>query len=410
MSEEKQALIPLFEGQVTALVEPNHADILDPSDVFFPNQTAVVPPPSIPSPRDRSREWDKAFKRWLGGFKAENTRLAYQRAWDDLLNFSGKQYWAIESGDVLDWFEDLKTRTINTQVAKGLVKKGRRQDRVGYSASTISQRLAAISSFFTFAQERCFIYDVYGRERALHEGSNPARAVRRPKTRSLGQKTDYLPIDDIFALLNVIKQTSVQGLRDYALFLGYIFTSRRNSEWRKLRWGDLVVIGPKSYYFWNGKNTEDAKYELAPPVWQAIQAYLKAAGRLDAMQDDDYIFIAVNDNATRFENVSALTWENNRPLALGTINRLLKKYARKAGFDARRIHAHVLRHSAAMMLDELGYGVKYISKHLAHGSVDMTIHYLDHMKGNEDQSWRTVSAALKLDLLGGPPSGKKQDT
>ena len=367
---------------------------------LFGAQTVVVEDPGtrVP-PMDLAAEWARAYSQWLGEFSAENTRQAYERAWRDLLRYTGKFPWAIRPDDIRDWMQDRGERPLDPMVAKGLQRKGRRQDRYGYAPATIGQYLAAVSSFFSFvSSERYLVVDGDGREHPLHH-LNPARAVRRPKTKGLGQKAGYLPIEDLFGLLRAIKQDTVQGLRDYALFVGYVFTGRRNSEWRTLRWGDIEVVGERVNYVWSGKGRVDEKFELAPPVWEALVKYLKADGRWGAMGEDDCVFTALNDHAARLANVGD-DWEaGSQPLSMGHVNALLKKYARRAGLDAARISVHVLRHSAAMMLDELGYDIKYISKHLAHASIDMTAHYLDHMKGRGDQSWRSVAAALKLDLM-----------
>lgn len=364
---------------------------------LFGPQTAVAEP-VIPSPFDRVETWSKAFHQWLAELPAANTRRAYERAWKDLLEYTGRQPWAIQSSDVRDWIQELQERPLADHVAKGLIAKGVREDRYGYSPSTINQMLAGVSSFFTFAQERYLIIDPHGRERPLHDGINPARAVRRPKNNAFG-KAIYLDAQAMTNILQAIPRDTLQGLRDLALFVGFMMTGRRNSEWRTLRWGDIQERGGKVNYVWSGKGKEGQLYELAPPVWEAIQNYLKAARRLGTMQDGDYIFIATTDVAKRLPNVDSLALDDNQPLSLGHCNSLLKKYARHAGLDPARITVHTLRHSFAMLLDELGVDVKTISKRLGHSNLNITMLYLDHMKGVEDQSWRQAAAALKLDLL-----------
>jgi integrase len=370
---------------------------LVPNGFFGDQPIVVVEEPLAGSPFDRAAEWSRAYTQWLAEFTAANTRNAYERAWRDLLEFTGKYPWRVTSPDIRDWIQDLGQRPLDQGVVKGLVRKGRRKDRFGYAPTTIAQYRAAISSFYTFVQTRYTIIEPDGSERALHDGVNPALAVRLPRA-APAEKADYLPPTDLFLLLNAIKQDSVQGLRDYALFLGYVFTGRRNSEWRELQWGDLEFKGKKVTHVWDGKGKKGERNELAPPVWAAIRKYLKAAQRHD-LAEDDYIFIPHSDNATRFANVSELTWDRQRPLAPGTVGRLLKKYARRAGLDADRIHIHILRHSAAMLRDASGDDIRAISKMLGHSSLNITMLYLDHLKGVPDKSWRQAAALLKLDLI-----------
>ena len=364
---------------------------------LFGVEVIEAPAPSYGG-ADRLREWSKAFDQWLAELRALNTRRAYERAWRDLLDFTGKTPWAMQSADVRDWVQDMETRPVAEAVAKGLMAKGKRADRFGYSIATIGQYLAGISSFYTFSKERYLVIEPDGRERPLHDGINPARAVRRPKINAFG-KAVYLDAEAMTRLLQAIPRDTVQGLRDLALFLGYMLTGRRNSEWRLLRWGELEQRGDKVFHVWSGKGKEDQLHELAPPVWEALRKYLRAAGRLEGMGPEDYVFCPLSDVATRLPGVSALTWDRNRPLSMGHVNCLLKRYARRAEIDPTRVTVHTLRHSFAMLLHSLGVDVISISKRLAHSNLNITMVYLDHMKGVEDTSWRQAAAVLKLDLL-----------
>ena len=366
-------------------------------------ETAVLIESPIKDQIDLQTTWSKAMHQWLDELPSENTRRAYRRAWNDFLTFTKKKPWdtgasAIFSEDVLDWIRDLETRPLNKSAADGLIRKGRRKDRYGYSPSTIGQYLAGISSFYTFVMERFLIWSPEGQEMPLHQGINPAKAVRRPKINAFG-KADYLDADAMTAIIHVIPRDTVQGLRDLALLLGYMLTGRRNSEWRNVQWGDFERRASKTMHRWSGKGKEDQLHELAPPVWDAIKTYLKAAGRWDSMQDEDYIFTPLTNVATRLPNVSELTWTTNRALSLGHCNDILKKYAKRAEIDPTRVTIHTLRHSFAMLLSSLGVDVMTISKRLAHSNLNITMVYLDHMKGVEDHSWRQVAASLKLDIF-----------
>jgi integrase len=224
-------------------------------------------------------EWARAFDVWLSD-KAPNTQRSYRRAWDDLCAFTGKTPDAILGADVQEWVEDLGLRPLDPRVLKGLQGKGRRSgDQArGLSASTIALWLSAISSFYHFVSTRYLVRTPGGGERPLH-GYNPAASVRRPDVRSYA-RADYLDAGQLRRLLAAIPRATVRGLRDYALFLGYVLTGRRNAEWRGLRWDDLRGRGPRIFYTWRGKRTEEARNELPPPVWDAIRDYLEAAGWL----------------------------------------------------------------------------------------------------------------------------------
>ena len=88
-------------------------------------------------------------------------------------------------------------------------------------------------------------------------------------------------------------------------------------------------------------------------------------------------------------------WDGNRALSAGEVNRLLKRYARMAGLDEERIHVHVLRHSAAMLEEELGTSLTRISEFLGHADPKTTMRYLRHLRGEGDETWEG-----KMEVLG----------
>ncbi len=105
---------------------------------------ASVPAPPNPA---TARHWTRAYDQWLSELPSEATRNTYQRAWRDLLDFTGKAPSAIRSADVRDWVLDLGERPLDPAAVKRLKRKGRRRSRFGYSPATINVYLVAISSF-----------------------------------------------------------------------------------------------------------------------------------------------------------------------------------------------------------------------------------------------------------------------
>lgn len=361
-------------------------------------QTAIFGQVVAISPGDNGigEKWSKAAEAWLAD-KPANTRRAYRRAWGDLLSFTGKAPWAITSADIKDWVSDLKNRPVDSRVRKGLeCCRGRDPRREGLSASTIRQYLAAVSSFYVYVMESCLI-TVDGREEPLFPGPNPTRAVKRPEVEAYG-RASYLDVEQLRALLRAIRsytRNPLKAKRDYALFLCYIATGRRNTEIRTLQWGDLEWRGNRVYFRWSNKG-KTGKHELPEQAWQAIEEYLRLAGRLDGMQPDDYIFTPLSDRALCLGKIAPAKWTQNRPLSAREVGRLLKFYARRAGLDGDRVHVHMLRHSAAMLRYEAGADPKEICELLGHSSLAVTSIYLHRVAGRADVSWARVADLLGL--------------
>lgn len=309
-----------------------------------------------------AQRWLEASELFLGSLNSERTRIAYRHALQDLLAYTENLPWQIERADLQRWVADMKGRSL--------------------APNTIRLRVSAASSFFKFCID----------EFDLRKG-NPAEARSlRPSVSPFG-KASYLSPDQAKALLAAIPQDSVQGLQDYALFLAYLITSRRNSEIRMLRWGDLTVRGDQVTYRWTGKR-KTREDELPEPAYHAILHYLFSTGRMP-LGDEDYIFAPLTDRACNLPNVPEESWTRNRALSVREVNRRLKYYARKAGLRSERLRVHSLRHTAAMLRKAAGDDLEQISSQLNHSSLAITQIYLHSIESHRDQSWPGVA-----DLLG----------
>jgi len=303
--------------------------------------------------------WAEAFGLWLETL-AENTRLAYTCAWKSFLGYTGKQPWEMGKTDVARWVDELRRRRL--------------------AVTTINQRTAAISSFYQYARDEYEVVTPDGRYTSLHE-HNPAAAPSLRGTVNPYGKASSLNSSEARALLSAIPRDTIRGRRDFALILTYLATGRRNSEVRLLKWGAFEEREERVWYRWSGKGRTDMRFELVPPAWKAIKMYLKSAGRLQSIQEDDYVFTAM---------------DGVQPLSIDTVRKTVKRYARLAGMDPGKVKVHTLRHTAAMLRKEVGDPVEAISQFLAHSSLAVTQIYLHQVEGQRDTSWSRVEALLGL--------------
>jgi site-specific recombinase XerD len=304
--------------------------------------------------------WRDAFDLWSAGLRTDNTRRVYRQSWKYFLEYVQKPPGEVTRADVARWVDDMRSK--------------------GLSACTRQQRLAAVSCFYTFVNED-FTQRIDGQETPLHD-SNPAAGSRfRERINPYG-KAIHLGIDQVKKLLETIQcRGTILSKRDYALFLAYVLTGRRNSEIRRLKWGDLEESGGRIWYRWSGKGKHDQRYELPRPVWDAIRVAMNALGRMSSIKPEDYIFTA---------------FDSSSPLSLREVGRLLKMYCKKADLDAQRIHVHTLRHSAAMLRKAAGDDIESICHFLGHSNIGITQIYLHSIEGNKDESWSKASDMLGL--------------
>lgn len=380
---------------------------------------AVVQASQAPkfSEAELDRLWAKAFEEWLertpktGAPRPAATREAYSQAWADLRAFNRKHPRHMDGLDIREWAEDLRSRPIDPLVAGGLVRSGRRQPgQLGLSPSTVNQYLAGVSSFYSY----CQTYEVRtadGRAVRLYDGLNPAKSqmVTRPRAKRFGQEVTWLDREQLTTLKNCIRSAATLAdleagvardvstlveLRDFAMFSTYIMTGARNREVRTWQWKDLIRKGNKMYFAWANKG-KDGEKELPEPCWQAVQDYLRLAGRLDGMQPEDYIFCA--SRPRRVDGAAAVaTWCREQPLSPQEVNRSLRKYCRRSGIQDVAVHVHSLRHSTNMLYADLGVPVERRSFLLNHSSLDMTMRYTHEMEGQRNVDWMLAADALGL--------------
>lgn len=312
---------------------------------------------------------------WLSRLVGK-TQEAYRRPWEDLLQFTGRGPEEITPDDISHWLHDLTTRQV-----RGVQKGKRNWSRRGYAETTVAQWAAAISSFYT------------AMEASAQGWRNPVLAVVRPK--APGYRTaNFLTTEEIRAWLRAIPRDSLFGLRNLAIGLTLIGTGRRSSEVCQMRWADLRRDGERVWWLRPGSAGVEAE-RLPPAAWRAITDYLAAAGRLESIQDADYIFTALTANASRLPTVGARDAAANRPLSEREVARVITRYARLAGLNPRLVTPTTLRHTAAKLRREAGDSVSGISALL--GISTASTHALLRRASEAGQgAWARVETMLGL--------------
>jgi site-specific recombinase XerD len=318
---------------------------------------------------DLKAHWRKAIELWLASRHSASTRRAYAAALEDILASTGKGPMEIRRADVLDWVNRMRKR--------------------GLADSTIKARISGVSSFYRFCMREYTLESGDGSEIGLAK-YNPADGESiRPKVELYGKGT-YLDVEEAKALITTVigglssknPRTRVRCLRNYALFIGYMLTGRRNSEWRCVRWKDFEFHKGRCILRWAGKGKKDQRLEVPEVVWQAIKSYLQSAGEFP-LQGDQYIFVRLGGDRTR-------------PLAAEYVRDLLKRYAKKALLDPGRIRVHTLRHTAAYLMQEAGDGLQEISRFLGHSNISVTQVYLHKFEGPHTSNYGRVADLLGL--------------
>lgn len=326
-----------------------------------------------------------AYGQWLaGGWRSHGktmsteTRRAYQRSVEDFQSFVGPKFplWRVKGSQVIGWQNAMRER--------------------GLSETSINLRLSGLSALYAFLCDKFDFPDPrnVNRDMFLVE-RNPVKVATQTKIDPYtSEHADGLSQEEIRAMLHRIDRATVGGLRDYALVCSIFLTGQRSAAISRLKWGDIkhpVAESDVIEYRWASK-AKEGRDELLRPAYEAILAYLAAAGRLETMRAEEFIFIALSDVATRLPNVKTVAERGPQPITGAMVNRIVKKCARRAGLDESRIHTHTLRHSAALFLSENGVDLIDIQRTLHHSNPNTTMLYLRALKRNRHPLWKSVGS------------------
>ncbi|MGD9008747.1 MAG: tyrosine recombinase XerC [Desulfobacteraceae bacterium] len=271
------------------------------------------------------------------GYSAHTLR-AYQHNLSELAAFAaGDPSWARnepqrwEKLDV-DQLDDLAIRSYLGYL------HGRNQK------TTIARKMAAIRSFFRFLHKHRVIAE------------NPAEALHPPKH---GKSIPvYLPVDDMFRLLDAIKPAGVLGYRNRAILETLYSTGVRVSELSGLNMNDLDVRAG-IVRVW-GKGAKERRVPIGQRAVAAISAYRdQLAMRSDFSNDNDGP-IFLNKDLGR--------------LTTRSIARVVDKMARACGI-AVPVSPHAMRHSFATHLLDAGADLRAVQELLGHRNLSTTQRY-----------------------------------
>jgi integrase/recombinase XerC len=217
--------------------------------------------------------------------------------------------------------------------------------------ATYNQRLAILSSFYTYAMKRGVLH------------ANPADTLDRAKVQAYAgaQGLDHIEVD---RRMQAIDRTTLQGKRDYALLSVALVTGRRVKELANLRWGDAEQRGAKvTLTFQRTKGGKVMRDTLPIAVSRALLAYLHAqhGAALGTLASDTPIWISAR----------------NRALAVNSIALVCEKH-----LGTSRVHT--LRHTFAREMEAAGAKVSDIQARLGHESLATTGRYLAALKQAEN--------------------------
>ena len=210
----------------------------------------------------------------------------------------------------------------------------------GIAANSIARRLAAVRMFHRFL----------ARERILK--ADPSGLIDSPK---LGRKIpDTLSLNEVDALISRPDIRDKQGIRDKAILETLYATGMRVSEAANLKVDNVNLdIG---FLRCIGKGNKERVIPLGKKAINAIQRYLKIS-RPYFLKKKESEFLFLN----RF----------GKKISRQSLWKIIKRYAKEARIK-KPIKPHMLRHSFATHLLEMGSDLRSVQEMLGHSNISTT--------------------------------------
>lgn len=376
------------------------------------------------SHEDRVVEWIEARDQWLAAkfekSESENTNRSYELALDMFLAFlgssqvlivderrrAGYRRWRAGMHDVADagrWgyldalpagagLEPWQAEAEHVRTWQTFLREG------GSSSATVSARLAALSSFFSFVIdgkrrdefgiERCIYADPTGKP---YENPVRARSVKRPRIRATRPKM-WLSDKQVWAMMGACNRKTTRGARNYALLRAFVLTGYRCAEVLDLRWGDIrpnPQFDGEYVVTWRGKGGKEAEEAFPASVVRAIEGYLALAGRWPAKPE-----------AFIWEPLSRHGWENlagqrdgsaaTGPITDTQATNILRGALRGVVDDPRLYSIHSLRRTHANAYYDETKDLKATQDRLHHSDPKTTLRYIQESEVPRDNSSRQL--------------------
>ena len=210
--------------------------------------------------------------------------------------------------------------------------------------ATIARKLSALRSFLKFLVKRGVI------------ANNPAETILTPKQEK--HIPDYLPVDEMFRLLDSIQSGNLLDLRNRAIFETLYSCGIRVSELVGLNVFDVDFT--ESAIRVLGKGNKERIVPIGRKALAAIRAYRKAVQQKWG--------ISTNHNTPVFLN------KNKGRLTARSVARILDNLATACGL-LKPVSPHTMRHTFATHMLDAGADLRIVQELLGHKSLSTTQKY-----------------------------------
>ncbi len=268
---------------------------------------------------------------------AVNTCRAYSHDLEEFVSFISSSYFSKKNQNDADL---PAAGQVNSLMIRGYLAFLHKKNK----KVTISRKLSAARSFFRFLVKRGVILD------------NPLDQILTPKQKKTIPV--YLPVDDIFRLLDSIKTDTLIGKRNRAMFETLYSSGIRISELEGLNVFDVDL--KKRLIRVMGKGNKERIIPIGQKALNAIMDYRKTLKSETGIEENSDTALFLNKSLGRLTSRS--------------IARILEKTAKECGLLIP-VSPHALRHTFATHMLDAGADLRVVQELLGHESLSTTQKY-----------------------------------
>jgi integrase/recombinase XerC len=269
---------------------------------------------------------------------SENTCRGYRKDLEGFTKYLIKNHFPgnkdKEPGD------QIKIDEVNALIIRGylgwLHKKNKK--------TTIARKLSTLRSFFRFLVKRGIISD------------NPAESILTPKQEK--NIPEYLPVDEMFRLLDSIQSGGILDLRNRAIFETLYSCGIRVSELVGLDVFDVDPAGSVIRVL--GKGSKERIVPIGRKALAAVRTYQE--------QLKNEWGISADHNGPLFLN------KNKGRLTARSVARILDNLVKSCGL-LKPVSPHTMRHTFATHMLDAGADLRIVQELLGHKSLSTTQKY-----------------------------------
>ena len=240
------------------------------------------------------------------------------------------------------------------------------------SPSTYNQRLAILSSFYTFLQE---VYHL--------DIPNPIESVKKRPVQAYAAASPIEPETVEQGLLS-INRTTLQGLRDYAILAVALATGRRAHELVTLRFAHIKIAGGK-------------KEQRVTLTFAHCKGNKQMRDRLDVETSAvllEYLHVQHGKNLLHVPGSTPLWLSYSRQNYGAAISTKTLANICEEHLETSKVHA--LRHTFAVGMMKSGAPITDLAARLGHTDIKITHTYAKEIMGDENPYSEKLTARFGI--------------